>query len=115
MTAPDLGVPLIAALAAEIDAWRSRALAADAALAAELSAAHPAAQLLALLERRRPVWRGFTLEAGWDRMPGMLNALRDKQEDIKYKPTLLEAYRRDLHEDPAWYDRLDGANAQLSE
>lgn len=111
---PDFSAPLVAALALEFEAWREQALRADAVLAQQLGAEHPEAQLLTLLARRRAVLEQLTLAAGWDSMAGLLGRLWDKQQDLRYKPSLLEAYRRDLQEDQTWYERLEGAGAELS-
>lgn len=110
----DPAQPLLQELNAELLEWRATALAADAQLARQLGADYPEAQLLTLLRRRQDILCRLDLALGWNQLGALLAELHQKQADIPYKPTLLQAYRRDLTEDPAWYERLDGAFNELS-
>ncbi|MBN2083000.1 UvrD-helicase domain-containing protein [bacterium] len=108
----DFTHPLVAVVVAQFRYWLDGLRAADAELAQLLAAAHPAAEYLKLAQRRAEYWQQLHQEENWDELGTLLaTGLAAKQDDIKYKPALREAYRRDIDKDDPWYERIAAEDA----
>ena len=104
----DAAHPLLERLDAELGEWVRSALETDARLAAKLARDHPHALFIELQRRRGELLGQLTLRGGWEAARELAcERLKASQGDIKYKPSLLQAYRRDIDRDDPWYGRVE--------
>lgn len=107
----DANHPLLARLGNELEEWRDWAIQQGEEIADELAAEHPGALYCGLVARRNQLLAQLSLGLGWEGLALFFGkALKEKQGDIKYKPTLLEAYRRDINKASPWYEQLPQRN-----
>ncbi|MCB1187305.1 UvrD-helicase domain-containing protein [bacterium] len=87
---------LIRALERMLREWADEVLRQDAETAERLSASYSGCGFLSILQRRREVLSGLSLAKGWEAVGQRFAKLREKQDDIAYKPDLLTSHARDL-------------------
>jgi len=108
--------PLIEQLSASLETWRDWAADRLEELAGRLASDRPAAKFVELARRLAPRLRQLSLAGGWQAAAEYIEQrLKEKQPDIKHKPSLLEAYRRDLDKGDPWYERLPAEQQPLSD
>jgi ATP-dependent helicase/nuclease subunit A len=107
----DPGHPLCVALEAELKCWVEQVTSADAQLAETVTQHSPRAAVLEVIRRRRAVLAQAGLRQGWEQTALALNALRQKQDDLPYKPDLLSCPRRDIAKEAPAYEAL-GAHTE---
>lgn len=91
--------PLLVALEGILKTWAGEVLRQDALTQQRLSAAYPEAVFLQLIARRKPILEHLSLSRGWEDCARQLLLLREKQDDISWKPTLLTSHARDIDKD----------------
>lgn len=107
--------PLISQLNASLVAWRDRAVATLEDLAGRLAQDRPSAKFIELVRRLVPRLRQLSLEGGWRETDGFIEQrLKERQQDIKHKPSLMQAYRRDLDRGDPWYERLKAEHEPIA-
>jgi len=107
----DANHPLLARLGKELEEWRDWAIQQGQELADELAAEHPGALYCELVARRNQQLVQLSLGLGWDGLARFVGeTLKEKQDDIKHKPSLMQAYRYDIDKASLWYEQLPQRN-----
>jgi len=106
--------PLLAPLREEL-ARRARQLAQlDTQTATDLAQAHPGAEYLAIIARRRELLLRLAAAASREECLASLDAFSSKQVDLSFHPSLLTAQRREIPKDSPWYETIEQRNEPLS-
>ena len=92
----DPGHPLLVALDGLLHNWAREVVRQDALTAQRLGEAYPEAGFLRIIERRRSILDNLSLAEGWEACAQSLLSLKEKQDDISGKPTLLTSHARDI-------------------
>ncbi|MEZ5337415.1 MAG: UvrD-helicase domain-containing protein [bacterium] len=97
--------PLLQALDNMLRSWAAEMLCRDGEAREYLATQAPDCSFMRIISRREPLLRGLSISAGWEACAELLGRLKQKQDDLPWKPTLLTAEARDLKNEPelqAW-------------